>query len=97
MAVEDADLRQRAGLREIELRLHGVLARRRPVEDDAIGVGIAEDAELAAREGFDPVGIRLGHVARRVDLVVGDDQCALAAGDGIGGDALKRSRSNEPR
>ena len=64
----------------IELAVGGVTAQRRAVEGDAVGIDIAEHAEIAGAEGVEPVGARLGYVAQRILLTAnqpGPAQCAV--------------------
>jgi len=62
-----------------------VAAVRRAVILDPVGVGVTDDPEIARAECLQVIGIRLGDVARRVDLTVRHDERTLAA-------RLRRSR-----
>ena len=60
----------------------------RAVEQHArVGIDVAEYAEVAAVESVDAEGVRLGHVARALDLVVEDREHAAPGGLRRGGES----------
>ena len=64
---------------QVELGVRGVTSDRPAVDGDtAVGVGVAEHADVGAPEGLGPEGRRLGDLAGGLDLVVEDDEHAEA-------------------
>jgi hypothetical protein len=83
---DDVDARQLGDRSDIEFRCRGVPTDLGAVVHDAVAVDGSERA-IAAAKGVEAQRVGLGDVARGVDLIVEDDQHALAARCGFRRDA----------
>ena len=84
IGIGDVDARQRLDACDVELGIGHVAPLGLAIEGDAVGVGVAQNAEVRCAEGLHAPVRGLGHLARRLDLVVQQHQHAAAAARRIG-------------